>query len=174
MFQFCTFAPHPLLLQGRVPLAGWVAPFGDPRIDARLPAPLGLSQVTASFIASRRQDIHRVPLWLSHQPDAAACPPCFQGLLPDGLRLSPANDIGPPGLADRPTFRHSLLVVQHRPRDPLESHAAGLRPARSALAKRPRPPVPDGADVNTYPVVKEAAGVWDLPASRHPCRVWLG
>ena len=40
----------------------WVAPFRNPRITACLPAPLGLSQATTSFIASWRQDIHRVPL----------------------------------------------------------------------------------------------------------------
>lgn len=50
---------------------GRVAPFGNPRIKARLPAPLGLSQVPTSFIASRRQDIRRLLLmtW-SHLPDA--------------------------------------------------------------------------------------------------------
>ena len=31
---------------------GRVSPFGDPRIKAWLPAPLGLSQVPTSFIAS--------------------------------------------------------------------------------------------------------------------------
>lgn len=43
---------------------GRVSPFGDPRIEARLPAPLGLSQVPTSFIAFRRQDIHRAPFSL--------------------------------------------------------------------------------------------------------------
>eukprot|EP00211_Chloroparvula_japonica_P018256 CAMPEP_0119155144 /NCGR_PEP_ID=MMETSP1310-20130426/51593_1 /TAXON_ID=464262 /ORGANISM="Genus nov. species nov., Strain RCC2339" /LENGTH=46 /DNA_ID= /DNA_START= /DNA_END= /DNA_ORIENTATION= len=41
--------------------AGRVAPFGDPRIKAWLPAPRGISQVPTSFIASRRQDIHHEP-----------------------------------------------------------------------------------------------------------------
>ena len=40
---------------------GGVAPFGDPRITAWLPAPLGLSQVPTSFIASQCQGIHHVP-----------------------------------------------------------------------------------------------------------------
>src|SRR5713101_1147325 len=43
-----------------------VAPFGDPRIDACLAAPRGLSQPTASFVGSWRQGIHRMPFvpWL--------------------------------------------------------------------------------------------------------------
>jgi hypothetical protein len=62
MFQFPRFASRALFIQARMTLAGRVAPFGDPRIEARLPAPLGLSQVPTSFIASRRQGIHRMPL----------------------------------------------------------------------------------------------------------------
>jgi hypothetical protein len=61
MFQFSAFALHPYAFRVKYP-CGWVAPFGNPRITARLPAPLGLSQVPASFIASRHQDIHHVPL----------------------------------------------------------------------------------------------------------------
>ena len=39
-----------------------VSPFGDPRIDGWLTPPLGLSQSPTSFIGSRCQGIHRVPL----------------------------------------------------------------------------------------------------------------
>ena len=39
-----------------------VSLFGDPRIEARLPAPRGLSQVTTSFIGSWCLGIHRLPL----------------------------------------------------------------------------------------------------------------
>ena len=48
----------------------WVSPFGDSKISAWLPAPLDLSQVPTSFIASQRQDIHHMPLttW-SCRPD---------------------------------------------------------------------------------------------------------
>jgi hypothetical protein len=42
-------------------LPGGVAPFGDPRIHL-LPVPRGLSQVAASFVASRCQGIHRTLL----------------------------------------------------------------------------------------------------------------
>jgi hypothetical protein len=47
---------------------GRVSPFGHPRINARLPAPRGLSQAPTSFIGSWCQDIHRVLLktWLTH------------------------------------------------------------------------------------------------------------
>jgi hypothetical protein len=39
-----------------------VSPFGHPRIKARLTAPRGFSQFTASFIASLCLGIHRTPL----------------------------------------------------------------------------------------------------------------
>src|SRR5208283_576661 len=40
----------------------WVSPFGNPRINARLTAPRGISQPPTSFIGSRCQGIHHVPL----------------------------------------------------------------------------------------------------------------
>lgn len=51
---------RPYTFRPESPIGG-VAPFGDPRITAWLPAPLGLSQVPTSFIASRYQGIHHVP-----------------------------------------------------------------------------------------------------------------
>ena len=39
-----------------------VSPFGHPRINARLPTPQGISQAPTSFIGSRCQGIHHVPL----------------------------------------------------------------------------------------------------------------
>ena len=80
MFQFSAFALHPYTFRVKYP-CGWVAPFGNPRITARLPAPLGLSQVPASFIASRHQDIHHVPL-------CSVIPTGRRGLR---LRLSPST-----------------------------------------------------------------------------------
>ena len=44
-----------LCIQCTMTRKGRVSPFGNPRIIARLPAPLGLSQAPTSFIASRRQ-----------------------------------------------------------------------------------------------------------------------
>jgi hypothetical protein len=61
MFHFATFALWPYAFRPEYP-CGWVAPFRNPKITARLPAPLGLSQVPTSFFASGRQDIHRAPL----------------------------------------------------------------------------------------------------------------
>jgi hypothetical protein len=62
MFQFSRFARTALYIQAAVTQKSGVATFGNPRITALLPAPLGLSQVHTSFIASQRQDIHRLPL----------------------------------------------------------------------------------------------------------------
>ena len=81
MFHFSSFASHPYTFRVRYP-CGWVAPFGDRRIKARLPAPRRLSQVPTSFIASRRRDIRQVPLFASsHQPEADGlrrrCPSVF-------------------------------------------------------------------------------------------------
>jgi hypothetical protein len=63
MFQFSGFALLTLYIQMRVTLAGWVSPFGNPRIKACLPAPRGLSQATTSFIACNRQGIHHMHLF---------------------------------------------------------------------------------------------------------------
>jgi hypothetical protein len=38
-----------------------VTPFGNPRINARLPTPRGISQAPTSFIGSWYQGIHRMP-----------------------------------------------------------------------------------------------------------------
>ena len=64
MFHFPTFPPHALYIQARVTThhCGWVSPFGNPRISARLTAPRGLSQPPTSFIGSWCQDIHRTLL----------------------------------------------------------------------------------------------------------------
>ena len=51
---------------------GRVSPFGHSRIRARLPAPLDFSQVSTSFIASRRQVIRRVPFLAWSHPSVAA------------------------------------------------------------------------------------------------------
>src|SRR5215213_941102 len=72
MFHFPTFPPHALCVQARVTPHDWcgVPPFGNPRINARLTAPRGLSQPPTSFIGSWCQGIHRVPLttWPHKKP----------------------------------------------------------------------------------------------------------
>ena len=64
MFHFPTFPPNALCVQAPVTRhdSGRVSPFGHPRITARLSAPQGLSQTPTSFIGSRCQGIHHVPL----------------------------------------------------------------------------------------------------------------
>jgi hypothetical protein len=64
MFHFPTFPPHALCVQAWVTPHDWcgVPPFGNPRINARLTAPRGLSQPPTSFIGSWCPGIHRVPL----------------------------------------------------------------------------------------------------------------
>ena len=62
MFQFSRFAPGTLCIQVPVTLAGRVSPFGNLRINARLPAPRSFSQAATSFIACDRQGIHHMHL----------------------------------------------------------------------------------------------------------------
>ena len=79
MFHFPTFPPHALCVQARVTPHDWcgVPPFGNPRINARLTAPRGLSQPPTSFIGSWCQGIHRVPLltWPHTHPHPRPHPP---------------------------------------------------------------------------------------------------
>ena len=64
MFHFPRFARARLWIQRAVRrhYPPWVSPFGHLRIKAWLAAPRSLSQLPASFIASCRLGIHRVPL----------------------------------------------------------------------------------------------------------------
>ena len=65
MFHFPEFAPCNLCV--RLPVTGYdsrrVSPFRDPRLTGCLAPPRGLSQLTTSFFAFRRQGIH--PMLLS-------------------------------------------------------------------------------------------------------------
>ena len=63
MFQFSGFASTGLWIRPVMTLAGRVSPFGHPRIKACLPAPRGLTQAAASFIACNRQGIHHMHLF---------------------------------------------------------------------------------------------------------------
>ena len=62
MFQFPGFASQPYGFRLGYP-RGWVSPFRDLRIKARLPAPRSFSQAITSFVACGRQGIHRVRLF---------------------------------------------------------------------------------------------------------------
>jgi hypothetical protein len=63
MFQFPWFPLPALCVQAGVTRHDpcQVFPFGDPRIEACLAAPRGLSQPATSFIGFQRLGIHRVP-----------------------------------------------------------------------------------------------------------------
>ena len=65
MFHFPTFPLPALCVQAGVTglASSRVSPFGNPRINAHLPAPRGLSQAVASFIACYRQGIHLMHLF---------------------------------------------------------------------------------------------------------------
>jgi hypothetical protein len=73
MFHFPALPPAALCIQAGATAHddGRVSPFGNPRINARLPAPRGLSQAPTSFIGSWCQDIHRMLLktWLKSHKD---------------------------------------------------------------------------------------------------------
>ena len=70
MFHFPALPPAALCIQATATVHddGRVSPFGNPRINARLPAPRGLSQAPTSFIGAWCQDIHRMLLetWLNY------------------------------------------------------------------------------------------------------------
>ena len=72
MFHFPRFARTRLFIQRAVRrhYPPWVSPFGNLRIKAWLAAPRSLSQLPASFVASCRLGIHRVPFlaWSSSLP----------------------------------------------------------------------------------------------------------
>jgi len=115
MFHFPTFPPHTLYIQARVTGhdSSWVSPFGHPRINARLPTPQGLSQAPTSFIGSRCQGIHHVPLVACQTKTATKMlastvqfskygrhphrsPPGCAGSWFEGARVLPETDVSGP------------------------------------------------------------------------------
>jgi hypothetical protein len=63
MFHFPALPPTTLYIQMAATPHNEcrVTPFGNPRINARLPTPRGISQAPTSFIGSWYQGIHRMP-----------------------------------------------------------------------------------------------------------------
>jgi hypothetical protein len=125
MFHFSTFALDPYTFRVKYP-EGWVAPFRNPKVNACLPAHLGLSQVTASFIASRYQDIRRTP---------------FCSVIPTGRRLrrrSLRQIVSPPVVKGHaPGFRRSSFLLARVPRFVLRlrlAHSLTLGLHRSGTA----------------------------------------
>jgi hypothetical protein len=96
MFHFPTFPPHALCVQARVTPHDWcgVPPFGNPRINARLTAPRGLSQPPTSFIGSWCQGIHRVPLttWPHKNPPTHARKDIGERALPTRTPVTESED----------------------------------------------------------------------------------
>jgi hypothetical protein len=131
MFHFPTFPPHALCVQARVTPHDWcgVPPFGNPRINARLTAPRGLSQPPTSFIGSWCPGIHRVPLttWPHKHP-----------------RPSTTKKAQPPHAGTRPK---PLVDQREYPDTYLQKsidarvHCAVLKVRR--VAPHPPPPDPD-------------------------------
>jgi hypothetical protein len=87
------------------PVSFEVSLFGDPRIEARLPAPRGLSQVTTSFIGSWCQGIHRLPL-------VACCYYKDARVHCEVLKMRAANGPGAVGAGFR--FRSKVSCVSDR------------------------------------------------------------
>ena len=109
MFHFPAFPQLRLCVQRSVTghYASRVAPFGDPRIEACLAAPRGLSQPATSFIGSWRQGIHRMPFlpW----PKRCSCP-LWSSQAPEPLDSPyPQSDSGHRTGGDLPrrSYRHA-------------------------------------------------------------------
>src|SRR6478609_12142971 len=140
MFHCPTFPPHALCVQARVTPHDWcgVPPFGNPRINARLTAPRGLSQPPTSYIGSWCQGIHRAPLktWPHKKPHTNA-----------------RKDIDARTYTNPVTNRvrrcsrplcSSQRATRHRPPDPTgpsppHGGTGGMR-CRPALTEKKRPP----------------------------------
>ena len=92
------------------PVSFEVSLFGDPRIEARLPAPRGLSQVTTSFIGSWCLGIHRLPL--------VAC--CTTKMLASTVKFSTyGRKHGPPAAEADGTGPHPRRwSMRPKPQDP--------------------------------------------------------
>jgi hypothetical protein len=150
MFHFPTFPPHALCVQARVTPHDWcgVPPFGNPRINARLTAPRGLSQPPTSFIGSWCQGIHRVPLTTWPHKNPAHHP------RKETTRRAYKNSVNRVRRCSRPLCS-SQRTTRHRPSDPASpatSHrrSGGTR-CRTALTRgstqppgSPDEPAPSG------------------------------
>src|SRR5207248_3622379 len=109
MFHFPRFARTRLWIQRAVRrhYPPWVSPFGDLRIKAWLAAPRSLSQLPASFIASCRLGIHRVP-FPAWSPSLLV--PAYGNELPRRPRSSPvANTPWLTGACSRHTCYRKCL-----------------------------------------------------------------
>jgi hypothetical protein len=127
MFQFGRCPPPGLWIQpGVPPLTGWrVAPFGDHRITAWLLAPRCFSQLPTSFVGTRRQGIHRMPMLPSSSVPRHAKHPALSA-----ISRQPS--------AVREQLPHSVLGVLDRS-------------ARTGTTRRAARPSPDRAHPDPMP-----------------------
>ena len=106
MFHFPRFARTRLWIQRAVRrhYPPWVSPFGNLRIKAWSAAPRSLSQLPASFIASCRLGIHRVPFlaWSSSLPA-----PLSRG---GSCRRPGSSPVAHPWV-NKGRFRHTLCLL---------------------------------------------------------------
>ena len=124
-----------------------VSAFGDPRINARLPASRGLSQAAASFVASRCQDIRRTPFLSlatpTEPPTISLSPGCYHRAPGGGLgaRLAHAPSRGPVPPGDGPIGGHTIRqkgARRRRPQpvpDPRDARPDGKTMTRAGAGK---------------------------------------
>src|SRR5438105_2673260 len=135
MFHFPRFARTRLWIQRAVRrhYPPWVSPFGNLRIKAWLAAPRSLSQLPASFIASCRIGIHRVPFlaWSSSLP--APLSRC-------GPRRRPGSSPVAHPWVNKGRFRHTLclLFLAHMQLSKNVTQSWWPRPSIRAGTRRPR------------------------------------
>ena len=117
MFQFPEFASYTYVFSARYPY-GWVSPFGNSRIKARLPLPETYRSLATSFIASYRQGIHQTPfsrlIRASERATAFESAP-RRAFARFGASLEPAP---------RRAFARSGAWLNRSPRDALPCHCA--------------------------------------------------
>ena len=110
------------------PVSFEVSLFGDPRIEARLPAPRGLSQVTTSFIGSWCLGIHRLPL-------VACCYYKDARVHCEVLNIrAGARPAGPQGGRRYRSARRCCGRVRPKPQDPTACRGRGDPPEISTPA----------------------------------------
>ena len=106
-----------------------VSPFGNPRIIACLPAPRGVSQAPASFIASCCQGIHRMPFVAFYTSPNDAAHATTSGNLLRSWSLSTIVEIDAASTITLLQFQRTYGLVE----------AIGLEPMTSCVQSRCSP-----------------------------------
>jgi hypothetical protein len=131
--------PTPYFIQAQVTRhdSCWVTPFGNPRINASLPTPQGISQAGTSFIGSRCQGIHHVPL-----------PTCQTNPQHNKQNLALRAHINMSCISRHKTLQslRTITLQNHRPKEPWPARVH--YPRIKYQEARPAPdPGPTRADV---------------------------